>query len=207
MLLTLPNILTIMRIVCIPLVLASMYIDTETSRWVALAFYVLATITDLFDGYLARLTGKISLIGRFLDPVADKLLVVAVILGLLSLGPTVGGLGKWNGLAGFVIVFREIIVLGLREYLAEVRIALPVSRLAKWKTTFQFFALGFLIVGQGAEKLPWHIPAHFIGIAILWISALLTLLTGYQYLHYSFLHMIKPQEDNRFLRKSERNQE
>ena len=192
MFMTLPNFLTILRIGVIPFILIGMYINTDWSRWIAFSFYAVAGITDFFDGYLARANGQTSALGQFLDPVADKILVATVVIGLISLGANSGGLGPYNALAGMVIVLREITVSGLREYLAEIQVSVPVSRLAKWKTAFQILALGFLIVGEKAS--PDLIPAFHVGIVLLWVSVILTVVTGYDYLRSGLHHMI---HDNR----------
>ena len=189
MFMNLPNFLTVLRISVIPFILIGMYINTEWSRWIAFSFYTVAGVTDFFDGYLARATGQTSALGRFLDPVADKILVATVAMGLISLGPESGGLGPFNVLAGMIIVLREITVSGLREYLAEIQVSVPVSRLAKWKTAFQILSLGFLIVGEQAS--PDMIPSFYIGIVLLWVSAILTIITGYDYLRSGLKHMIQ----------------
>ena len=189
MFMTLPNFLTILRIGVIPFILIAMYINTEWSRWIAFSFYTVAGITDFFDGYLARATGQTSALGRFLDPVADKILVATVVMGLISLGAESGGIGPYNAFAGMVIVLREITVSGLREYLAEIQVSVPVSRLAKWKTAFQILSLGFLIIGEKAS--PDFIPAFYVGIVFLWVAVILTLVTGYDYLRSGLKHMIQ----------------
>ena len=183
MLTSLPNLLTLLRIGLIPLVIATFYLDGAAYRWIALALYSIACITDYFDGYLARHFDEVSPLGRFLDPIADKLLIAAVILML-------AGDGRITGLVllpGLVILCREILVSGLREYLAEIRVPLPVSKLAKWKTVIQMLALGFLIVGEAG---PAVIPVQAIGETGLWVAALLTLITGYDYLQRGLKHML-----------------
>jgi cardiolipin synthase len=172
---TLPNLLTLGRIAAIPLMLATFYWDTPVTRWAACALFALAGITDFFDGYLARRFNQVSAIGRFLDPIADKLLVSSLLLFLaaferidtLSLIPAV------------VILCREILVSGLREYLAELRVGMPVTPLAKWKTATQMIALPVLIVGD--PGLPGH-AITLIGEILLCVAAILTLMTGYGYL-------------------------
>lgn len=180
--LNLPNILTLSRIMIIPLMVATFFVDSNAVRWFACVLYAAACITDFFDGYLARRTKQISRFGRFLDPIADKLLVAAVLLMLVGFGR----LTLWAYLPALIILLREIMVSGLREFLAELRIGLPVTRLAKFKTASQMIALGFLIVGSAA---PWWIPARVIGEAALWISAVLTLITGYDYLRAGLRYM------------------
>jgi cardiolipin synthase len=185
MLTSLPNILTLYRIGIIPVLLVLLYLDTGWSRWAALGLYTTACVTDYFDGYLARNRGEVSALGRFLDPVADKLLVVSVILLLVAVD-SLAGLAL---LPALVILCRELLVSGLREYLAEVRVSLPVSKLAKWKTAIQMVALGFLIVGHAS---PAAIPSELIGEVGIWLAALLTLVTGYDYLAHGLKHMMEP---------------
>ncbi len=180
--LNLPNILTLSRIAIIPLMVITFFFDSSAMRWGACLLYTAACITDFFDGYLARRSNQISRFGRFLDPIADKLLVAAVLLMLVGFGR----LTLWAYLPALIILLREIMVSGLREFLAELRIGLPVTRLAKFKTTAQMIALGFLIVGSAA---PWWIPARVIGEASLWIAAGLTLITGYDYLRAGLRYM------------------
>ena len=146
-----PNYLTVIRIVIIPLVALFLLINTDLSRWIALLLYCLAGLTDFFDGYIARKTGQSSALGRFLDPIADKLLVATIIIILIIMGDRMDGLSAVNAFAGIIIVLREITVSGLREYLAEIKISVPVSSLAKWKTAFQLLSLGFLIIGSEAS--------------------------------------------------------
>ena len=175
MLTNLPNLLTLARIVLIPALVGAFYLDGNLSNWATLLIFGSASITDYFDGYFARSLGQVSAIGRFLDPVADKLLVAAAILMLVALDRIAGA----TVLAAVVILCREILVSGLREFLAELRVSLPVSNLAKWKTVLQMVAISFLLIGDAA---PWHLPASEIGAYGLWIAALLTLYTGYDYL-------------------------
>ena len=182
MLTSLPNLLTLSRILVIPPIVALFFIDGEMPRWIALGLYAAACITDFFDGYLARSMGQISRLGRFLDPVADKLLVSAVILMLVATG-RIGGLIV---LPALIILIREILVSGLREHLATLAVGVPVSKLAKWKTTIQMFALGFLIVHDAS---PDWIPSVLIGEAGVWIAAVLTLITGYDYLQAGIHHL------------------
>ncbi len=182
MLVTLPNILTIARIALIPALVAACYLDDPAGNWAALLIFAAAAITDYFDGYFARSRGQVSAIGRFLDPVADKLLVAAVILVLVALDRISGV----TTLAALVILCREIVVSGLREFLAEVSVSVPVSNLAKWKTALQMVALGFLLIGTAA---PFGIPAAEIGGYGLWLAALLTLYTGYDYLRAGLHHI------------------
>jgi len=175
MITSLPNLLTLSRIGAIPAIVALFWVDSELTRWVMLGLYTFACLTDFFDGYAARSMGAISNFGKFLDPVADKLLVAAVILMLVAFDRVT----ELSVLAGLVILCREMLVSGLREFLADIKVGVPVSKLAKWKTMIQMFTLGFLIVGDAA---PAAIPATLIGEFGLWIAAALTLVTGYDYL-------------------------
>ncbi|MDH3474522.1 MAG: CDP-diacylglycerol--glycerol-3-phosphate 3-phosphatidyltransferase [Rhodospirillales bacterium] len=183
MLTSLPNLLTLLRIVIIPLLVALLYLETPMARWAACGLFIVAGVTDYFDGYLARNLNKVSPLGRFLDPIADKLLVAAVILMLVGIDAICGLVI----LPGLVILCREILVSGLREYLAEIRVPMPVSKLAKWKTMIQMVALGVLIVG---ETGPAFLPVQLIGEVGLWIAALLTFITGYDYLQRGLKHML-----------------
>jgi cardiolipin synthase len=182
--LNLPNMLTYGRLAAVPLVVAFLFWPTEFwARWTALAIYTAAAITDFFDGYLARAWSQQSSLGRMLDPIADKLLVAAVLLVLVA-DKTIAGWSLW---AAIVILCREILVSGLREYLAELRVSVPVSTVAKWKTTTQLVALGFLIAGPAGEAvLPGSIR---LGIVLLWIAAILTLYTGWDYMKASYDHV------------------
>ncbi len=183
MLTNLPNLLTLLRIVIIPALVAMLYLDTAVARWIACALFAVAAVTDYFDGYFARHWNQVSPLGRFLDPIADKLLVAAVILMLVG----IDAIRELLILPALIILCREILVSGLREYLAEIRVTLPVSKLAKWKTTIQLTALGFLIVG---ETGPAILPVQLIGEVGLWLAALLTLITGYDYLQHGLKHML-----------------
>jgi cardiolipin synthase len=178
----LPNILTLSRIAIIPMVVATFFFDSHSMRWTACALFTLAGITDFFDGYLARREKQVSKFGRFLDPIADKLLVVSVLMMIVAFDRV----GPWSYLPALVILLREITVSGLREFLAELRIGLPVTKLAKAKTTVQMVALGFVIVGSAS---PSWIPAELIGEIGLWIAAVITLITGYDYLKAGLQHM------------------
>ena len=179
---SLPNLLTYSRIAVIPLVIATFYIPGDWARWAAWALFSIAAITDFFDGYLARTRNQVSRFGRFLDPIADKLLVGAVLLML----PAFGRISLWTIPAAVVILLREILVSGLREFLAEINVGVPVSQLAKWKTGIQMVALPVLLVGDaGPLGLPWRI----IGEVGLWIAAVLTLITGYDYMRAGIRHL------------------
>jgi cardiolipin synthase (CMP-forming) len=184
MLLNLPNILTFSRIALLPLVIGLLFQDGAWARWTAMGAYTVACVTDFFDGYLARAWQQQSNLGRFLDPIADKLLVAGVLLMLVG----VDRIGGVTILPAAVILCREIVVSGLREFLAEVRVGLPVSFLAKWKTTIQMVALGFLIVGD-VGPLFGPLSTTEVGLIGLWAAAALTLLTGYDYLRAGLRHI------------------
>jgi CDP-diacylglycerol--glycerol-3-phosphate 3-phosphatidyltransferase/cardiolipin synthase len=182
---SLPNLLTYGRVIAVPLVVALLfYPDVHWMRWAALGVFAAAGITDFFDGYLARLWGQQSSLGRMLDPIADKLLVSSVLFILTADGSLTG----WSVWAAIVILCREILVSGLREYLMELRVPLPVSWVAKWKTTVQILALGFLIAGPAGEVV---LPGTTtIGVTLLWAAALLTLYTGWDYMRAGLRHAI-----------------
>jgi cardiolipin synthase (CMP-forming) len=182
---SLPNLLTLSRILVVPIVVATFYVQGDAARWFACALFSAAGVTDWLDGHVARRWAQQSEIGRFLDPIADKLLVSATLLMLTATGRLPFG----ALLPALVILCREILVSGLREYLAGLRVGLPVSRLAKWKTAIQMVAIGFLIVGDAGPAL---LPVKDIGGVLLWIAASLTLLTGYDYLRAGLAHMSRP---------------
>ncbi|MGE5721385.1 MAG: CDP-diacylglycerol--glycerol-3-phosphate 3-phosphatidyltransferase [Sphingomonadales bacterium] len=181
--LTLANILTLSRILAVPILVALLW---PVGGWfdyaLAFALYCLMGITDYFDGYVARAKGTVSRLGVFLDPIADKIMVASVIVMLVFIRT----IDSYHVIAGLVILLREITVSGLREYLAGLQISLPVSALAKWKTTFQLVALGALILGGAMPQWPW---VHQTGILSLWAAALLTLVTGWDYLRVGLKHM------------------
>src|ERR1700719_827161 len=188
--LAVPNLLTYARIVAVPLVVACMYwqsilLGGMWLRWVALVIFIAAGITDILDGYFARSLGQQSSFGRMLDPIADKLLVSCCLL-MLAADDTIRGWSLW---AAVVILCREILVSGLREYLAELRVPVPVTQLAKWKTTLQLVAVGFLIAGKAGDAiLPIVTPMR---LTLIWLSALLTLYTGWDYFRAGVHHLIK----------------
>jgi len=182
---SLPNLLTLSRILVIPVVIATFYLPGDGARWFACALFSAAGITDWLDGHMARRWAQQSEIGRFLDPIADKLLVSATLFMLTA----TGRLSAEALLPALVILCREILVSGLREYLAGLRVGLPVSRLAKWKTVIQMVAIGVLIVGDAGPSL---LPVVAIGETLLWAAALLTLVTGYDYLRAGLPHLTRP---------------
>jgi cardiolipin synthase len=185
----LPNLLTYARIAAVPVVAICLYFQEvprngEWLRWVALTVFVAAAVTDILDGYLARKWGELSSFGRMLDPIADKLLVASCLLMLVHDG-TIRGLSIF---AAIVILCREILVSGLREYLAGLNVRVEVTKLAKWKTTLQLIAVGFLLAGDAGDAIvPVVTP---IGLSLLWISAILTLYTGWDYFRAGLRHLI-----------------
>ena len=182
---SLPNLLTLSRILAIPVVVVSFYLSGDYARWLGCALFSAAAITDWLDGHVARRWEQQSELGRFLDPIADKLLVSATLFMLTAMGR----LSAHAVLPALVILCREILVSGLREYLAGLRVGMPVSRLAKWKTAIQMVAIGVLIVGDAG----WHVlPVVAIGETLLWIAAILTLVTGYDYLRAGLPHIAQP---------------
>lgn len=183
-LVSLPNLLTYARIVAVPAVVFCFYIPGDTGRITALIIFVAAAITDFFDGYLARAWQQQSALGRMLDPIADKLLVAVSLLVLVADG-TIAGWSLW---AAVIILSREILVSGLREFLGGVAVSVPVSRLAKWKTTFQMVALAFLLIGPAGE--PLFAYTMEVGLSLLWLAAILTLYTGYDYFRAGFRHLL-----------------
>jgi cardiolipin synthase len=180
----LPNMLTLSRILATPVVCLLLLAGTVTGSWIAFAVYFYACVTDFFDGYLARARRQQSSFGRFLDPVADKLLVASILLILV-------GIGRLSGvdmLAAVVILCREILVSGLREHLAELQVGMPVTRLAKWKTTIQMLAIGLLVVGDVGPSV-FGLTMTALGAYGLWLAAALTMITGYDYLRAGLMHM------------------
>lgn len=187
--LALPNILTYGRIAAVPVVVALLYWQSIEGgglwlRWVALGIFITAGVTDILDGYFARIWGQMSSLGVMLDPIADKLLVASCLL-MLAAEEIIHG---WSLLAAVIILCREILVSGLREYLAELRVSVPVTRLAKWKTILQMVAVGFLIAGPAGDRLLTGVTE--VGIFLLWASALLTLYTGYDYMRAGLRYVI-----------------
>jgi len=191
--LSIPNILTCARIAAIPVVIACIYAQSIYDgplwlRWVAVAVFIAAGITDYLDGYYARVYNQQSAFGRMLDPIADKLLVASCLLMLAADGIIHG----WTLWAAIVILCREILVSGLREYLAALRVSVPVTKLAKYKTTIQLVAIGFLLAGEaGDQVIPFTTQ---VVISLLWISALFTIYTGWDYFRAGIHHLMKEDE-------------
>ncbi|MFZ1741898.1 MAG: CDP-diacylglycerol--glycerol-3-phosphate 3-phosphatidyltransferase [Pontixanthobacter sp.] len=200
--LTLPNMLTLSRIVAVPLLAALLWWpEWRLGYGLAFVLYTLMGITDYFDGYIARSSGAVSKLGIFLDPIADKIMVAAVILVLTAQGYLKGPyVGDIHVVAGLIILMREIAVSGLREFLAGLQVSVPVTKLAKWKTTLQLMALGALIFGGAVEGPPCSLALsqcppltdqwiHLVGLGSLWAAAILTLITGWDYLRVGLRHM------------------
>ena len=179
----LPNILTLSRILGVPLLVAFLWWPGwELGYAFAFVLYAVIALTDYLDGYLARAQGTVSKLGVFLDPIADKIMVAAVIL-MLVLTRDVSG---FAAIAALIILLREIAVSGLREFLAGAQVSVPVSQLAKWKTTFQLISLGAIILGGAIPEWGW---IGQVGLFSLWAAAVLTLITGWDYLRVGIKHM------------------
>ncbi len=181
----LPNMLTLSRIACIPVIVGLFFVPGDWAAWLACAVFSLAAMTDYLDGYLARQRAEVSVFGKLLDPIADKMLVAAVLLLLV-------GFGQLSGISiipALIILMREILVSGMREFLAGLGSkGLPVTFLAKWKTVVQMVALGFLIVGDAG---PDFIPVTLIGVIGIWAASVLTLVTGWQYVRESMSQIVE----------------
>jgi cardiolipin synthase (CMP-forming) len=186
MLTDLPNLLTLSRIAAIPVLVVLMAVRHPAANLAACVVFSAAAITDYWDGRIARSRRQLSDFGRMLDPIADKLLVGAALMMLAGMG----GFSGWTLYPAVVILLREILVSGLREYLAGIRVGLPVTRLAKWKTGFQMGALGTLLAGDPSARLLHlsFLPVRLIGVAMLWMAAALTLVTGWDYLTAGLRH-------------------
>jgi CDP-diacylglycerol--glycerol-3-phosphate 3-phosphatidyltransferase len=193
---TVPNILTTLRLLAAPgVAVMFLYFNRPWADWFALSLFIGAAITDWFDGYLARLWKQESKIGAMLDPIADKAMVVIAIMVIVGYS----GMNPWLILPATVILFREVFVSGLREYLGQKAGGLAVTRLAKWKTTAQMVAIAVLFLGTGLAYLEhgraplagegalpadftWSGVANWLGLVLIWIAAALTFLTGWDYL-------------------------
>jgi cardiolipin synthase (CMP-forming) len=188
--LALPNLLTYARIAAVPVVAACLYWQALLHgglwlRWLALVIFIAAGVTDILDGYFARAWQQQTALGRMLDPIADKLLVAACLL-MLAVDGTIAGWSLW---AALIILCREILVSGLREFLAELQVGMPVTQLAKWKTIAQMVAVGFLLAGRAGDLVIPYVT--LVGLTLLWLSALLTLYTGWDYLRAGLSHLIE----------------
>jgi cardiolipin synthase (CMP-forming) len=185
--LTLPNLLTLSRIFAVPILVALLWFPGWETGWLlGFVLYCLMGITDYFDGYVARAQGAVSKLGIFLDPIADKILVAAVIVLLVGTRHEAASITGVHTIAALVILIREIAVSGLREFLAGLQVSVPVSALAKWKTALQMIALGALILAGG---LPDQLWIKHVGVAALWSAAVLTAITGWDYLRVGLKHM------------------
>ncbi|GAB5469709.1 MAG: CDP-diacylglycerol--glycerol-3-phosphate 3-phosphatidyltransferase [Rhodospirillales bacterium] len=182
---TLPNLLTLLRIALVVPIALLLLPSEDWARWLAFALMVVASVTDWADGYMARRRAQVSPLGRFLDPIADKLLVVAVLVVLVA----TGDLSGWETVAVIAIISREILVSGLREYMSEQGVTVHVTKLAKWKTTVQLVAVALLILVPALDPF-----ASWIAGGLLWLAALLTVMTGWNYLQGGLAHMRKPVE-------------
>jgi cardiolipin synthase len=193
MLKKIPNILTIGRIIIVPFFVLAFYLPGFYGDLTAFALFVIASFTDFFDGMLARMLGEESKLGELLDPIADKV-IVATALILLVMDGTIR---HYEVIAAIIILTREILISGLREFLAEGKIRLPVSNLAKLKTFLQMVSISLLLTGETGNKILnfQDYNAQTIGIILLWLSAFLTLYTGYEYLRKGIDHAIS--EDNK----------
>ncbi|MHA1134118.1 MAG: CDP-diacylglycerol--glycerol-3-phosphate 3-phosphatidyltransferase [Alphaproteobacteria bacterium] len=185
---SLPNILTYGRILAVPALVACFFVTGDWGRWLAMWIFIAAGVSDFLDGYLARAWQQQSALGQMLDPIADKLIVAAALLMLAADG-TIAGWSLW---AGVIILSREILVSGLREFLGTLNVGVPVTKLAKWKTLVQMVAIGFLLAGSAGDKIWPH--TTLFGLTLLWIAAILTIYTGYDYLRATFHHVVPEDE-------------
>ena len=182
MLARIPNALTLLRIALVPLLVAAFYLPFPFAQWTAFAIFIFAGVTDFFDGHLARLTKSQSRLGEMLDPIADKLIVAAALVMLAANGTLFG----WALIPAIVILAREILVSGLREYLATLQVSVPVSKIAKWKTLLQLVAIALLIGGVPLDNAVHG--TREAGIWGLWLAAALTVYTGIAYVAASIKH-------------------
>jgi cardiolipin synthase (CMP-forming) len=179
---TIPNLLTLSRIALIPIIMAAFYTDSHVGRWVATFAFISACFTDFMDGYVARLWSQTTRFGQFLDPIADKLMVASTLMLLVGFGR----IQPVSFLPAIIILCREILVSGLREFLSSLQVRMPVSALAKWKTAAQMGAISLLLIG---DISPFGGAVNLIGEGLLWVAAVLTLMTGYTYIKSSLRHI------------------
>tara|TARA_Y100000590_G_scaffold11773_1_gene14392 strand:+ start:22 stop:591 length:570 start_codon:yes stop_codon:yes gene_type:complete len=186
--LKIPNILTIGRIILVPIFIGTFYLPGAMGDWIPFLIFVLASFTDFLDGLLARLYKEESKLGELLDPIADKIIVASALV-LLIMDDIIK---DYEVIAAIIILIREILISGLREFLAKVKVTIPVSSLAKYKTFIQMFAIAILLTGESGNNLInfYGYNAHFIGIILLWLSALFTIYTGYDYVRKKIHHAI-----------------
>ena len=184
--LKIPNILTIGRIILVPIFIGTFYLPGALGNWIPFFIFVLASFTDFLDGLLARLYKEESKLGELLDPIADKIIVASALI-LLVMNDTIK---EYEIIAAIIIMIREILISGLREFLAKVKVNMPVTNLAKLKTFIQMFAIATLLTGESGNKIInfGNYDAHSIGIFLLWISAFLTVYTGYDYVRKGIHH-------------------
>ena len=186
--LKIPNILTIGRIILVPIFIAAFYLPGSMGDWIPFFIFILASFTDFFDGLLARLYKEESKLGELLDPIADKIIVTSALFLLVMDGT----IKEFEIIAAIIIMIREILISGLREFLAKVQVTMPVSKLAKFKTFIQMFAIATLLTGESGNKIinfgDYNI--HSIGIILLWVAAFLTIYTGYDYVRKGIDHAI-----------------
>ena len=184
--LKIPNILTIGRIILVPIFILTFYLPGALGDWIPFFIFVLASFTDFLDGLLARLYKEESRLGELLDPIADKIIVASALV-LLTMDQTIVG---FEVIAAIIILIREILISGLREYLAKFQLNVPVSRLAKFKTFIQMFSISILLTGESGNNLInfGEYNLHTLGIILLWLAAALTLYTGYDYVKKGIGH-------------------
>jgi len=194
MLKKIPNILTIGRIIIVPFFVIAFFLPGFYGDIIALILFIVASFTDFLDGMLARMMGQESKLGELLDPIADKIIVAAALILLVMNGT----IKNYEVIAAIIILTREILVSGLREFLAKGRIKLPVSNLSKLKTVLQMVSIGLLLSGETGNKIInfQDYNAQTIGIILLWLSAFLTLYTGYEYLRKGIDHAISEDSKN-----------
>ena len=186
--LKIPNILTIGRIILVPIFIVAFYLPGSMGDWIPFFIFILASFTDFLDGLLARLYKEESKLGELLDPIADKIIVTSALFLLVMDGT----IKEFEIIAAIIIMIREILISGLREFLAKVQVTMPVSKLAKFKTFIQMFAIATLLTGESGNKIinfgDYNI--HSIGIILLWVAAFLTIYTGYDYVRKGIDHAI-----------------
>jgi CDP-diacylglycerol--glycerol-3-phosphate 3-phosphatidyltransferase len=175
----LANILTVFRLFLLPVIILLLFKLTAAAAWAALIIYAIGAITDFFDGYVARKLNQVSEFGKFMDPISDKIYVTIILLALLA----IDRIESYWVIPVMIIFIREFLVSGMREFLGPKNIQLPVTNLAKWKTTFQMLCLGFLIIG------PYFPGAMIAGLMFLLSAAIITTITGWDYIKAGFKHM------------------
>lgn len=191
---SIPNILTFIRIIIIPSIVIAFYVDTLLARWIMFTLYTFACISDFLDGYLARKLQQYSDLGKLLDPIADKVLVATTLILLVAVDKLKG----FTLIPTLIILSREFLVSGLREFLANFNVGIPVTNLAKWKTFCQMFAIGTFLFSYGTPSCPF-LP--LLGAILLWVAAILTLITGYIYLKETLKHVLRDRPKNRSKKK------